>query len=108
MYHTEIWASDCSYVDAADTDNLIWVYCFFKENKASIEAMRKGAAQPHVYAKDVNEMKLLSPDKVLMKRFRTVAEPLFRKIGKLKVENNHLAEARDRLLPRLMNREIEA
>ena len=28
MYHTKVWASDCSYVDSVATENLAWVYCF--------------------------------------------------------------------------------
>ena len=77
MYHTKVWASDCSYIDVATTDNIAWVYCFLKGNKASIDAMQKGAAQPHVYAKDLNAMKALFPDDKLMERFREIAEPMF-------------------------------
>ena len=107
MYHTKVWASDCSYIDAAVTKNIAWVYCFLKENKASIDAMQKGAAQPHVYAKDLNTMKALFPDDKLMERFRAIAEPMFTRIGKLDMQIKRLAEARDRLLPKLMSGEIE-
>ena len=107
MYHTKVWASDCSYIDAAVTKNIAWVYCFLKENKASIDAMQKGAAQPHVYAKDLNAMKALFPDDKLMERFRAIAEPMFTRIGKLDMQIKRLAEARDRLLPKLMNGEME-
>lgn len=107
MYHTKVWASDCSYIDAAVTKNTAWVYCFLKGNKASIDAMQKGAAQPHVYAKDLNAMKALFPDDKLLEQFRVIADPMFTRIGKLDMQIKRLAEARDRLLPKLMNREIE-
>lgn len=107
MYHTKVWASDCSYIDVATTDNIAWVYCFLKGNKASIDAMQKGAAQPHVYAKDLNAMKALFPDDKLMERFREIAEPMFSRIGKLDMQIRYLVEARDRLLPKLMSGEIE-
>ena len=107
MYHTKVWASDCSYIDAAVTKNTAWVYCFLKGNKASIDAMQKGAAQPHVYAKDLNAMKALFPDDKLMERFRVIAELMFTQIGKLDMQIKRLAEARDRLLPKLMSGEIE-
>lgn len=106
MYHTKVWASDCSYIDAT-TKNIAWVYCFLKGNKASIDAMQKGAAQPHVYAKDLNAMKALFPDDKLLERFREIAELMFSRIGKLDMQIRCLAEARDRLLPKLMNKEIE-
>ena len=108
MYHTKVWASDCSYIDAAVTKNTAWVYCFLKGNKASIDAMQKGAAQPHVYAKDLNAMKALFPDDKLMEQFRVIADPMFTRIGKLDMQIKRLAEARDRLLPKLMSGEIEA
>ena len=107
MYHTKVWASDCSYIDAAVTKNIAWVYCFLKGNKASIDAMQKGAAQPHVYAKDLNAMKALFPDDKLMEQFRVITEPMFTGIGKLDMQIKRLAEARDRLLPKLMSGEIE-
>lgn len=107
MYHTKVWASDCSYIDAAVTKNTAWVYCFLKGNKASIDAMQKGAAQPHVYAKDLNAMKALFPDDKLLEQFRGIADPMFTRIGKLDMQIKRLAEARDRLLPKLMSGEIE-
>lgn len=107
MYYTKVWASDCSYIDVSVTHDIAWIYCFLKENKASIDFMQKGAAQPHVYAKDLNAMKVVVPCDSLMEQFRTAAEPMFSKIGKLEMQIKMLTEARDRLLPKLMNREIE-
>lgn len=107
MYYTKVWASDCSYIDVSVTRDIAWIYCFLKENKASIDAMQKGAAQPHVYAKDLNAMKVVVPCDSLMEQFRTAAEPMFSKIGKLEMQIKMLTEARDRLLPKLMNGEIE-
>ena len=107
MYYTKVWASDCSYIDVSVTQDIAWIYCFLKENKASIDSMQKGAAQPHVYAKDLNAMKVVVPCDSLMEQFRTAAEPMFSKIGKLEMQIKMLTEARDRLLPKLMNGEIE-
>ena len=107
MYHTKIWASDCSYVDISVTQDITWLYCFLKKNKASINAMQKGAAQPHVYAKDLNAMKATIPCDNVMKQFRVVAEPMFLQIGKLEAQIKYLTETRDRLLPKLMSGEIE-
>ena len=107
MYYTKVWASDCSYIDVSVTQDIAWVFCFLKENKTSIDSMQKGAAQPHVYAKDINAMKAVIPCDSLMEKFRTAAEPMFSKIGKLEMQIKMLTEARDRLLPKLMNGEIE-
>ena len=53
MYFEKVWASDCSWVDAAGTKYIRFVYCFLKDNDAVLRNAQKGAAQPHVHAKDV-------------------------------------------------------
>lgn len=107
MYHTKVWASDCSYVDSVATENLAWVYCFLKENNTKIETMQKGAAQPHVYAKDINALEAVIPNDKQMKRFQAITEPMFARIGTLETQKARLREACNCLLPKLMNGEIE-
>ena len=60
MYFEKVWASDCSFVDASVTPFLHFVYCFLKNNKTTIDNLQKGAAQPHVYAKDINSLSISS------------------------------------------------
>ena len=64
-----------------------------KENKASIDSMQKGAAQPRVYAKDLNAMKAVIPCGHTMGRCREIVEPMFGKIGQLEMQIKYLAEA---------------
>ena len=54
MYFEDVFASDCSFADIQGTKNLFFVYCFLKANKYQLDALQKGSAQPHVYAKDIN------------------------------------------------------
>lgn len=107
MYHTRVWASDCSYIDTTTSNCVAWVYCFLKSKAVSIERMKKGAAQPHVYAKDLNAMKVLLPDDSLLKHFASIVESMFNYISKLDLQTKLLVEARDRLLPKLMSGEME-
>lgn len=86
LYYTKVWASDCSYIDASVTKNIAWAYCFLKGKKASIDGMQKGAAQPHVYAKDLNAMIALIPDGKLLEQFRVIADPIFTRIGKVSAQ----------------------
>lgn len=58
LYYQNIWASDCSFVDASMTKYLYYVYCFLKVNKSLIDNLQKGAAQPHVYPKDINALEI--------------------------------------------------
>ena len=107
MYHTEVWASDCSFVDAQNTDNIYFAYCVLKNKKSDIDSMQKGAAQPHVYAKDINALEILVPDSLCLAEFENLVKPFFEKIKALYQQIELSKEARDRLLPKLMSGEME-
>ena len=69
--------------------------------------MQKGAAQPHVYAKDINALEICIPNKNVLKSFENNASKYFDTIESFQFQIRHLTEARDRLLPKLMSGEIE-
>ena len=106
MYFEKVWASDCSYVDWATTPFLHFVYCYLKDNKTTIDNMQKGAAQPHVYAKDINALGLCIPTEDVLNIFEIKVSRYFNTISSLQSQIRLLTEARDRLLPKLMSGEI--
>lgn len=107
LYHVDVFASDCSFVDTNATPYLYFVYCFLKENKSSLDSLQKGAAQPHVYAKDINAMELFIPTEELLKAYCNFISPYFEKIRALQKQIEFAKQARDRLLPKLMSGELE-
>lgn len=107
LYSVDVFASDCSFADSRTTPYLYFVYCFVTANKAAFNALQKGAAQPHVYAKDINALKLQIPPKGIMQMFCELVSPYYGKIKILQRQIEKAAEARDRLLPKLMSGEIE-
>lgn len=107
LYSVDVFASDCSYVDSNTTPYLYYVYCFVKDNKSSLDALQKGAAQPHVYSKDINALKMMVPTTEIIKRYCEIVSPYFEKIKSLQKMMKNAQQARDRLLPKLMNGEIE-
>ena len=106
MYFEKVWASDCSFVDASTTPFLHFVYCYLKGNKTTIDNMQKGAAQPHVYVKDINSLDLCIPIESVLKSFEENVSKYFDTISSLQSQIRLLTEARDRLLPKLMSGEI--
>ena len=106
MYFEKVWASDCSFVDASTTPFLHYVYCFLKDNKTTIDNLQKGAAQPHVYAKDINSLSICIPIESVLKSFEGTASKYFDTISSFQSQIHLLTEARDRLLPKLMGGEI--
>ena len=107
LYNTDIWASDCSYIDASYGDKLYFIYTFLKNNKEVIDNLQRGAAQPHVYAKDINALSTYIPESTIMEPFCNLVAPLFKKIAVQERLISELKQARDKLLPKLMSGEIE-
>lgn len=107
MYFEKVWASDCSFSDTSTTDYLHFIFCFLRENKTLIDNKQKGAAQPHVYAKDINSMELLLPIKKILILYEQKVSRFFDTIESLQSQIRLLTEARDRLLPKVMDGEIE-
>lgn len=107
LYNVNVFASDCSFVDSNSTPYLFYVYCFIKDNKDRFNALKKGSAQPHVYAKDINALEALIPTNKLIEEFCSIASQYFEKIKILQMQIQLSTQARDRLLPKLMSGEIE-
>ncbi|MBR0372930.1 MAG: restriction endonuclease subunit S [Mogibacterium sp.] len=107
LYNVDVFASDCSYIDSNSTPFLFFVYCFLKANAMKLDSLQKGSAQPHVYAKDLNALVLSVPTGGVLTVFCNIVSPYFERIRLLQRENEIAAQARDRLLPKLMSGEIE-
>lgn len=69
--------------------------------------LQRGSAQPHVYPKHINALDVVIPDKEILHEFECVSAKLFDKIAILNQLIEETTEARNRLLPKLMEREIE-
>jgi type I restriction enzyme, S subunit len=75
-------------------------------NLALCERRAVGATRPRITRRDVASLPLVLPPLKLQRQFRDNVEPINRQRQLLQRQNDKLAEARDLLLPRLMNGEI--
>ncbi len=66
-----------------------------------------GAAVPSMTVNILDGIKVQLPESKALERFESMVAPLFRKIELLKKQSEIASESRDRLLPKLMNGEIE-
>ena len=107
LYHTDIWASDCSYISSDATPNVYFFFLLLRDRHSEIHAMQKGAAQPHVYPKDLERLVVLYPSDALLQEFADLVAPVFRQIRVLQDQSRKLGEARNLLLPRLMSGEVQ-
>ncbi len=107
LYYYDVWASDCSYINKETTKYIFYLFLMLKSLQTYITGMQVGAAQPHVYPKDLMRLKILIPPDEICRRFEALVTPIFNLIKNIKYQNQKLAQARDLLLPRLMSGKIE-
>lgn len=106
LYHENVWASDCSYVDNNNEQPVYFFYLLLKSRQTEITSMQKGSAQPHVYPKDLMRLDVCLPKEDLMKQFSDIVTYDFKCIKNLQSQNKALVKARDLFLPKLMSGEI--
>lgn len=105
-YHlSDIWAADCSYFQ--DNKKLWFVYNALKFLQPVISNLQVGAAQPHVYPKNINRLCTIIPDDDTIQTYCDKVKYIYEQIKLLKKKNENLVEQRDMLLPRLMSGKLE-
>ena len=106
LYHQNIWSSDSSHISKKSTPYFYTAYVCLKYYQKAIFDMQTGAAQPHVYPKDFERLRIVVGDDKLLKRLESLLSIYFEKSAALKKEIISLAELRDTLLPKLLSGEL--
>lgn len=107
LWNTPIWASDCSYIDDSVTENVYFWYIVLKTRQKEIFDAQTGSAQAHIYPRHIADMPIAELNIDEVRNYNVLVEPLFKKIGENKKENEQLSQLRDTLLPKLMNGEVD-
>ena len=80
----------------------LYLKCFEYDSLGNTSSISKA-----VNSKIIKAMDFIMPDQTIIEQFHEVAKPILDAIRDKQEMNHKLAEARDRLLPKLMNGEIE-
>lgn len=86
-----------------------YAYCMFrsKEMLNKMTALSNGVAQQNLSPIRAEKIRILIPSSNLLFQFKNIVEPIISQIILLNNQITFSCEARDRLLPELMGREIE-
>ena len=107
VHYSDIWAADCSYIEEASTPCIYYVYELLNNIRSIINNFQRGAAQPHVYPRDINRIKMIIPSEDIRKKANEKIGVIHCQIDNLQRQNSLLARQRDLLLPRLMSGKLE-
>ncbi len=84
-----------------------YIYFALSDLKSRLEAMGGGATMVNVNKGKFESLPVVIPSDLILQEFHEVCNPMFLQIKNLLIQNKKLKTARDLLLPRLMNGEIE-
>lgn len=86
-----------------------YAYCMFrsKEMLNKMTALSNGVAQQNLSPIRAEKIRILIPSSNLLFQFKSIVEPIISQIILLNNQITFACEARDRLLPKLMSRELE-
>lgn len=107
FFDRPIWASDCSTVQPIGEElDVRYVYLFLLSMQEFInENLRQGAAQPHVYPKDLSKLDIPLPPLEEQKRIVTVLDQVFAALDSARANAvANLADAREILSSQLAKR----
>lgn len=95
-------------LDKNDSFGKTFSLCLMKsdEIQQTIKAHAKGSTILHA-GSSIQYLEFVKPSDEILRKYKNLNEPFFDEIINLTVQNQKLKEARDIMLPRLMNRTIE-
>ena len=106
-FNIPIFASDCSTIQVKDKKiQMIYIYYFLKTNQTKIYKMQKGIAQPHVYPKDLENIKIPLPPLPLQQKFASIVEQVEKLKEKQKQSKENINNLFNSLMQRAFNGEL--
>ena len=106
FWREPIFANDCTTIRGNNLADTLQLLGFLQMRQDYIFQQARGSAQPHVYPKDIEGLKIAIPPKEVIKQYGTLVVSGNTKISNNLKENQKLAKLRDWLLPMLMNGQV--
>ena len=106
-HHKESFVTNNSFIVMTQNEKLHNAFIYFQMQQLNFKSIVTGACQQQLTNNLISQKKVVIPSTSILEMFNAIADPLFERIEAIIAQNSNLAEARDRLLPKLMNGEIE-
>jgi type I restriction enzyme S subunit len=83
-----------------------YIFFWIKNNIENIMSHANGSTFKEISASNMRKIKVIVPQKNILKRFQISVQPIFKMIALLEEENQKLNQLRNTLLPKLMSGEV--
>lgn len=107
FWREPIFASDCSTAQCENDIDTMLCYFSLKMQEKRFYRISHKSAQPHIYPKDVAEIPIVVPNEAVKSKISDFFLKSNWKIALIEKETQKLTAMRDRLLPLLMNGQVE-
>ncbi|MBU2969224.1 restriction endonuclease subunit S [Pseudoalteromonas sp. C2R02] len=102
-YHeNKIWASDCSVVKENECTDIQFIYQYLLLNQQKIYSFQSGGAQPHIYPKDIDALKLRVPNITEQQKIASVLTNADKEIKLLEQQLGDLKQEKKALMQQLL------
>lgn len=101
LYHSNVWAADCSYIDDKVFKEVYFVYVSLKTNEALLMSKQQGTGQPHIYPEHIITMPIFGFTEEKLKAFNEHCKAIFKRVEIAEKENQKLTELKELLLSKL-------
>jgi type I restriction enzyme S subunit len=102
-YHKhKIWASDCSVVEAKENAITQFIFQFLLLNQIKIYSLQSGGAQPHIYPKDIDVLKISVPNLVEQQKIAAVLTNVDKEIELLEEQLADLKQEKKALMQQML------
>ena len=97
----------CVFLISEDNPLRWYIFNWLLQNRNFLISQGKGAAQPNLSQDMIKGFELIIPDDKSLRGYHLLINPIYLNIKSLQSQICQLTEARNRLLPKLMNGEID-
>ena len=102
-YHPyKLWASDCSVVMGKSNSNIGFIYQLMSHMQSKIYSLQSGGAQPHVYPKDLEVLRVSIPPIDEQKKIAAVLSTADQEISALQQNLDALKQEKKALMQQLL------
>ena len=102
FYPYKIWASDCSVVSNKIGSDVNFIYHLLVSMQTIIYSRQSGGAQPHIYPKDIEGLKILIPPLVEQNKIASVISLAAQEIRALQKKIDCLKQEKKALMQKLL------
>lgn len=102
LYHSKVWAADCSFIDKTIFNEVYFSYVCLKVNQSLLMSKQQGTGQPHIYPEHIVTIPIYGFSDVKIKKFNSLCMTIFDRVKIAEKENQKLEELKELLLGRMV------